>query len=277
MAAPSAVISHGPTGALLLSDELIEKLDGLDEGTLEYLVPDRFTFRAGGTPPDFPNLRIQEVRTRPEADEYLATLRVTGLRDTSQRIVSREWSRDPFGWDECQVGIIAKNDVTFSHGTALTGYANMRLMEMGEADRLDGRWLQHSLTYRGIRSTGLVSRKITVNENIVSPSEQIIVGLDGGWETAADATVSLPRIVVTDTEKSTTAPDTQQIPGPLTSPEVDARSFPTIQTFSITGDSLRKQWPNGWKWAAIDSEELYLGAAVYINTYTYEYVWPETW
>lgn len=278
MAKPKAtnpeVLTYGAPGALILSDEVTTRLNGWDEGYLEILCPNRDTYTKGSPAPESPGLSIIEVSTRSECDEFIARLLVRGLRSESSRRIALDWQRNPFGWDQCNETRIAAHNAVFTEGTTLAGYSNMKLIDIGEAQCLDGKWAQYQLGYQGIRTNGLVKRETKVNENIVSPGSPVTVTLPlaGGWDEPSMATVSLPRVVVVDKVKSTTAPPLHVIPGPLGG-AAGALNLPTVQTFSLTGDGLIRQWPNGWKWADISSEELYKGAGVWLITYTYEHVW----
>lgn len=280
MAAPAQRIKHGSlVTPVLTEDRLRRSLKSLDEGTLTYMCDRRDVFFPGGVAPGFPGLRIQSVEERSLAGDYECTLNVSGLKTGVSRVISREWRRNPVGWDEASETHVIATGASFAWGTAMADYASMRLMEEGEDEHLDGAWSTRQIVYRGIERTGLVDRQVTVNENIMSPGSEVAVlaPLEGGWTTPETATVSLPRIVVTDTYKSTTTPDTEAIPGPLSAGEILARNLPAVKTFSLSGPDLRRQWPAGWKWASLDPQELYRGAGVWIHREVMEYVWAYTW
>lgn len=270
------VVTYGAPGTLILSDEVSTRLNGWDEGYLEVLCPNRDTFVKGGVAPEFANLTIQEVTTRSECDEFIARLLVRGLRNESTRRISEEWKRNPFGWDECHITMLAGHNAPYTEGTSLTGFSSMKLIDIGEKRALDNRWAEYPLVYRGIRTNGLVKRETKVNENIVSPSGPVRVNapLVGGWNEPSMANISLPRVVVVDKVKSTTPPPWSVIPGPLAG-AAGGLNLPSVQVFNLSGDLIR-QWPNGWKWADISSEELYRGANCWLITYTYEHVWEYT-
>lgn len=282
MPAPAQRIAHGSLGSPVLTAERLKRtLHGMDEGELVFMCDRAEVYQPGGAAPGYPGLRILDVEERKVAGDVEATLRVRGLKSGNSRQVAFSWAEDPVGWDEASETRIVETGTAFTWGEVLhaTDYPSMRLMGVGDEEQLDGRWATRRLVWRGIKKAGLVDRQITVNENVMSPEDPIVVltPLEGGWTSPSTATVSLPRIVVTDTYKSTTAPDTTLIPGPLDSTAIAARSLPDVKTFSLSGSELRRQWPNGWKWASLDPQELYRGAGVWLHREVMEYVWEYTW
>jgi hypothetical protein len=263
------VISHGAE-VVLMESRTRTSVTALDDVVLTYCVPRRGMFVKGGTPEGFPGLRITDLDEREDGGDIIATVYAGGLVGETTRRIGEDWRLSIEGWDECLVTVVALDTASFTLGSALSGSASMFLVEVGKRKRMDGRWSQYSLVYQGIKDTKLTQRSITVNEDIYAPSDPIIVDLPNGWDEAAPGEVSMPRVVVTDTITTSTAPNTAAIPGNATPPDA-----PTIQSLSIFGPNLRRVWPNEWKIASMDSRELYKGAGVYILTISYEYVWPE--
>lgn len=273
MSAPPQRLIHGSLATPVMTDYRVRRSTrDLDRAQFVMMCDRRGMYNPGGVSPMFPNLRIQDVEERNVAGDVEVTLDCEGLIDTNSKRTDLVWSEDPFGFDVAREERVVVEGSIFTWGAALSGFANMRLLGVGERANLDNRWARRGLEYRGIKKAGLCDRRVTVNENIVNPAEPVVVGLGGGWADPRPASISLPRVVLMETVKSTVEPATSQIPdGNLTVP-ISGFAFPSVQTFSLSG-TLTYNWPNGWKLASIDSVQLYAGVGIYVNTYTYEYVW----
>jgi hypothetical protein len=277
MSAPAKLIRHGSLASpVLVSLRIRRTARGLDEGTLVYHCDRTGVVSPGTEAPLYPGLRINDV------DEVIlpgiieVTLHVSGLMSGTTRQISLDWDENPFGWDTCTEERVERSSkASVAWGTALSGFANMRYLGGSESNQLDGRYIRRSLQYKGIRREGLTHRRATVNGNTVSPSEPIFVNLPGGdGLTPHRYNVSLPRIVVIETHKTTVAPDMTAIPGTVAVP-ISGFAFPTVSTVPamITGDDLAYNWPNGWEVKNIEPDQLAASIGIYVTTYTYEYVW----
>lgn len=274
MAAPAQRIEHGTIPVDPIGIRLTRSLKDLDHGYLDYKRADFGSFTAGGSIAEFPNLRIQDIDERSADDGNVdVTLEVAGLISGSSKRIALQWHEDPFGFDTADESRIELVSAAFTWAAALSGYSNMLLTgPVGEDQMLDDRWCRRSLNYRGIKKAGLTSRRVTVNENIVTPSDPVDVDLTNPTmsETGIRVQASFPRIVVIETVKSTSAPDTEAIPGAITTP-ISGVAFPAVRVLTITGD-VTLNWPYGWKLASIDPEYLHAGSSINVCTYTYEYV-----
>jgi hypothetical protein len=280
MAAPLELLRHGSLATpVLVSDRVRRSSRGLDEGTLVYHCDRSEVFKPGAESPLYPGLRINDVDEDVQPGRIEVTLHVSGLKEGNTRQIGLSWDENPFGWDVAHEERIERsNKASVAWGTALSGFANMRYLGGGSSDRLDGRWKTESLEYRGIRRTGLVHRQATNNDNIVTPGEPIIVNLPGGWEDARNSQISLPRIVVVETVKTTSAPDLTAIPGNVTLP-ISGVAFPAVSSIpsTISGSDLRYNWPFGWKVSNIEPDQLAATIPIYVIKYTYEFVWEFQW
>jgi hypothetical protein len=277
MPAPAELIRHGSLAAPVLTALRIRRTArGLDEGTLVYHCLTTGIFHPQTQCPFYPGLRINDVDENVLPGIIEATLHVSGLMTGNTRRISLDWDENPFGWDTCTEDRVERTSkASVAWGTALTGFANMRYLGGSESHQLDGQYMRRSLQYKGIRREGLVHRRATVNGNVVSPSEPIFVNLPGGdGLTPHRYNVSLPRIVVIETHKTTVAPDMTVIPGTVFAP-VSGFAFPTVSTVPamITGDDLAYNWPWGWEVKNIEPDQLAASIGIYVTTYTYEYVW----
>lgn len=275
---PAKVITHG-TGPVLRDWNFLESVSGPDEVTfLAQNCPERTTYAKGMQVPGYSACRIVETRARlVPGSQYDIQVRARGLISGSSRVVARRESSSAEGWDdltERRMETAATTVPTF--GQPHPNHPKMFYMAGGNEHTLDlgdgtSYWVTRDRSYRGMLAavTKQVSRKVTVNENIVSPSDPIVVTFPGGWPDARNAQVSFPRVVVEDTVVTLVAPPTGNLPGAYT--PIDP---PIIQSISITGSDLTWNWPHGWKLASIASTELFRGAGVYHQTIVYEYVWP---
>ncbi len=276
MSAPQEILAHGTITTPVLMDERVRtSLRDLDEVDQDYMTAGYGTFVKGAINPRYPAMRIQQVDERLVPGGVIANLRSSGLLTGISKRIALSWKEDAFGFDVASEERIVVQDSTFTWAAALTGYANMLLVgPVGETYNLDNRWSRRTFEYRGIKKAGLVSRKVTVNENQVQPGDAVSVSLtnptlSGTFRVQA----SFPRIAVTETIKSTSAPDMTAVPGAVATP-ISGIAFPAVRVISITGDVVQN-WPYGWKIASIDPEYLHAGSSINVATYTYEYV-PES-
>lgn len=281
MSAPAQLIRHGTlTTPVLVADRVRRSSRGLDEGVQVYHCDRPDVFFPGNQHPLYPGLRINEVDEVKLPGIVETTLHCSGLKTGTSRRVSLDWEENPFSWDiATEEWIVRDNTASLSWGTALTGFSNMRYMGGGESYQLDGRYIVRTYQYKGIRRTGLAHRRATVNDNVVSPSEPITVNLPGGdGLNAHNYNVSLPRVVVVETVKTTSAPNMASIPGTVSTP-ISGVSFPSVSTIpaTITGSDLTYNWPQGWKIANIEPDQLAATIGLYVTTYTYEFVWEFQW
>lgn len=271
-------LTHGTlTVPILTRDGVRSSLRDLDKGTLEYKCANYGAFILGATAPLFPGLTIQDIDERRAPDGNIeCTLDVQGLRAGTSKQTALAWQEDPFSFDVAeQERIELKSATDFTWAAALTGYANMLLVgPVGTEDRLDNRWVRRKYQYKGIKKTGLTHRQTTVNDNIVSPSDPIIVnlGLAGDHAGALRSSVSLPRVQVTETLKSTSLPNMTAIPGVAGTP-LSGVAFPAVTLISISGDVVYNS-PYGWVIKSIAPEQLHANSAICVVTAVYEYVWP---
>lgn len=246
-------------------------LTRLDEGELVYCTASKGFFQEGQAPPGYPNLRIHEIEERVDAGDVIATLTCRGLVNGASKIIARNRRQGAFAFDVCDVKIITATPNSFNPGSTLAGSGSMFLIEKGREDLLDGRWHQLDLTYQGIESTKLRQRVITVDEEIVSPTDPISVQLPGGWTTPQKGQVSLPTVVVTDTFVTRIYPPTNAIPGNAVPPNA-----PSVNVFNVQGADLTRHWPNKWKYSGINSTELFDGAGVFLTSLSYKFQWEYT-
>lgn len=274
MAAPLERIEHGtiPVGPIAI--RLHSSLTGFDRGDLDYKRASFGTFIKGAPIAEYPNLRIQEIEERTAADGNVdVTIEVEGLISGNSKRIGLQWREDPFNFDTAEEEWIVLSTAAFTWASALSGFSNMLLVgQVGTDENLDGRWARRTLSYRGIKKAGLTSRRVTVNENIVSPSDPIEVDLTNPLLSGTvKVQASLPRIVCIESVKSTSAPDTTAIPGAIATP-ISGVAFPSVRILAPAGPDLTTNWPYGWKLGSIDPEYLHAGSNINVTTYTYEYV-----
>lgn len=277
MSAPAEILKHGSLAVPVLTrDRGRVRLDGLDERHLVYHHDSAKPglFQVGGTPPNYPGLRIHEVEEETQPGRIEATLLCRGLLSGTNKRIKLNWNEEAFTWDTATATYIYRSDQTdFSWASTLSGFNNMKLVgPVGKEDLLDGRWTVRTLQYRGIKKAGLVSRRVTVNENIVQPGVPAIVDLINptGWVDERNSQISMPRIVVTETRKTTSQPATDNVPGSVSVP-ISGEPFPSIRSIVLFGDDIVYNWPYGWKEASPDIEPLYAGADEHLETRVYEY------
>jgi hypothetical protein len=270
MAAPQEVLATGAM-PVLMEDRVRRSVSSFDEGQLVYCVPARGYFDLRQEAPGYPNMRIHDIEEVDGPGDVIATLTCRGLMSGDSKVIGRQRRQGVFAFDMCDVEVVTRRPEIYTAGSALSGSASMFLVERGLEEMLDDLWWKLRLSYQGIESTKLRQRVVTVNEDIVSPSDPIVVNLPGGWDTATKGQVSFPSIVVTDTVVTRTAPPTNAIPG-----NAVPDNAPPVRVFGVFGTDLTRHWPNKWKLSDINSTELFLGAGVYHTSLSWKYQWEYT-
>lgn len=263
------LIEFGETSFAMPGARFTRRKDGLDSGTLEWFSPNIVAFDPGATAPGYSGLIIQDVETEEDSPgRYVHRLQCLGvLGPKPNRRVKSSYQRTLDTFDEGSEEWIANTSTLIAVGDVSTQHESMFCVGV-TSDELEAGWYRLSAAYKGLITSKGYKRRISVNEQIISPSDPWIVALPGGWATPRKTEFSLPKVVVMDTYVSTTAPDTAAIPGQRTPPDA-----PAVQNLVISGANLTWHWPWGWKLAGIDSDKI---GSVYVTTYNYEAVWSVT-
>lgn len=279
MAAPDKVLLQGlrPTLGPL---KFRKSVTGPDECSFTaHDCPAIDTYTLGTKVPGYDTMRV--VETDPQVvpgSLFDIPCRARGLLSGTSRVISRRIGRDAFGWDTLQERRMeTKSTPVPRHDSVHPSHPKMFHLSGGEDEFLDlgdgtSNWVLRDRSYRGMiaDSRKLISRKVSVNGDTVTPSDPIVVSLPDGWNTARKGQVSMPRIVVNDSTLTTKNPPTGDVP----SSHYDPPSAPNIKFLNPTGSALTSVWPHHWTIPSVAYEELFLGAGVYLQTLTYEYVWP---
>lgn len=267
---------YGPEAMELEDSSIRRRRDGLDAGTINWISQGRLDFAPGGLVPGY-GLEIEEVETKQEGEtDFMHKMMVVGIygpRPERRELGFPQIRQTLTGFDEIVDSIITQHPENYAPGVIAAGYANMVCVESPQTHLWQvpgsstGTWWRVSPHYQGLIDTKPYSRQITCNEEVVSPSEPIIVTLPEGWDDPRKGQISLPKICVRDSRVVIVASDTGAIPGNVTPPDA-----PDIQFISITG-TLTWRWPKGWKIASLDRTEI-PGTLIALETISYEYVWP---
>jgi hypothetical protein len=266
-----AVIEFGDTTFAAPGARFTRRRDGLDSGTLEWFNPSLAAYTPGDAPPGYSGLVIQEVEIEEDyPGRYVHRLQCLGVlgNKPNRRVKSVfRQTTDTFDegneeWIMLGQGLIAMGSTPAAHPTMVCVDRSEELLEAG--------FYHVTASYRGLLGARGYKRRISVNENIINPSEPVYLNQPGGWPNAAlPSQFSLPKIVVQDSYVSTTPPNTFAIPGMLTPPNP-----PPIQNFywQDSMDRIVFNWPWGWKLAGIDADNI-PGSSIWATTYTYEFQW----
>lgn len=254
--------------------DIRRRRDGLDGGTMKFLSESQNTFLPGSvmTAWGYPGLEIEEVSSAKAGEiDWEHTLMVVGIIDArgARRELGFPQQNKPLtGWDELTDSIITTSPDDYDRGTVHAGHSNMICVESPRVNIYGAYW-RVTPKYQGIIGEQPTKRVITVNEEVMTPSEPLrIIGLPGGWSDYRKGQMSLPKIVVMDTSIIIGSSPTADIPGPSTPPDA-----PSIGSFSISGSNLTYRWPHAWKLASLNRDEI-PGTIIALQTLTYEYVWP---
>lgn len=260
---------YGLTRFQLAGARLTRRSEDLDQLVMEWQTPDRFAFTPGGKPPGYPGMTIMDVETEEDTEScFLHRLQCQGVVGVKLEKVTQRTVRENLeGWDEGSERWLTVNPATHQRGDAMPNNAQLYCVSVEREEYRNG-WWWISKDYRGLVGTKTYKRRITVNENIVSPGEPFVNELSGGWGTASKGQLSLPRVVVQDSYVSTSAPPTNAIPGAST--PSDAPSLNT--SIGFEGMELVRNWPAGWKLASLESDQI-PGKNLWLITLSREYVW----
>ena len=268
MATP-AIIEHGDLEFEFPDPVITRRRDDTDTLVTQWQTPSPTSFSPDGSPPGYPGMTILTVETTKETENcHVHRLSCEGFFGSKPTKRIRRTTRSPSeGWDSASETYITRTPNSYALGDGLSGFGNMYAVDVEKDEGRSGIWWV-TVQYQGILASKNRKRRITVNEQISSPSEPAIVDLpDGGWDDARKSSISMPRVVVVDQFISTVAPDTDGIPGNKTPP-----SPPSLRSLSAFGADVVYNWPHGWKLAAIDSDQI-PGKSIWLVTETYEYVW----
>jgi hypothetical protein len=263
---------HGVGEFQLPGEQIDRSATGLDRCVQDWQTGDKFSFTPGKEMPGYPGMEIVSVQTEEDGPKYLHRVTGEGVLGEKAEKRTRFRTRETLqgGWDGAEAVWITKTPGAskFAKGSSPTGYANLYAFDVDKEELKRG-WWEVTIGYLGLISEKPYHRRVTVNEQILS-DDAMVVALDPEWDTPRRGEASLAKIVVQDTEITTTIPDTSDIPGNSTPPDP-----PAIQVISVTGTDLLWHWPYGWKLASIDYEKV-PGKSLWLVTYTYEYVWRVT-
>ncbi len=275
MAVPQLEYRYGTGTFEVEGREIRRRRDGLDAGTMKFVSEAEDTFSPGDdlSAYGYSGLQIEEVSSAKAGvidwEHSLMVIGIASARSARREIGYPKIKKPITGWDELTDSIITTSPGSYDRGVVHATYSNMICVD-SPRENIYGSYWRVSPQYQGIIGSQPTKRVITVNEEIVNPSQPIHVSYTGGWSGFHKAQVSLPKIVVMDTSIIIGDSPTAGIPGPSTPP-----SPPSISGITVSGADLTYRWPNGWKLASINRDEI-PGTSIALQTLTYEYVWPKS-
>lgn len=244
-----------------------------DEGRCEILSKQANRVLKGDSLSGYTDLKCVDFeRAEEESGWYRFTPVYRGLLSDNSRVTTLVPSLRDEGFDELSLQILAKADDVLETGDAASayGYNTVYCTSVSPEKMPWGNYYRISADFKGIiNSSKPYKRRITVNEEVINPSQPFINYLPNGWEDHERGSYSIPRIVVTDSYVTTTPPPTANIPGNSVPP--DAPPLHGDITFSGFADRVRN-WPYGWKLASLESDQI-PGVALWFVTLSREYVW----
>lgn len=264
------IIEYGASTFQRGNPRVVRSETDLDEMSVEWQTPAIDSFPTGGPPPGFTGMRIMRVETEEEVPgrAYVHRLQCLGVVGSKgQKRTDRQIEENLVGFDEASEVYLTRSPSSHARGDGMPGESNMYCVSAIKTELRAGFW-KVSKRYRGLIGTKPYQRQISVNEQVVTTGEPITNSLPGGWTGPQVGSLSLPRIVVTDSYVSTTAPPTGSIPGnstPPDAPDVNA-------SISFSGIPLTFNWPDGWKLASLQSEQI-PGKSIWLITLVREFVY----
>lgn len=269
-------IEHGHDLAtpLFLDEDITERSEGLDTGTLHFLARDRHAFITGVMVPveAYAGLKIMNLRRVNDGSAYEFWLDVKGVNGpkAARRLEGfpevthsfTDWDHVEDAWITNNPNQIVEGQIGTFGGSTVCGTARSKpLTSPG--------WYEVRGSFSGIIRPKPMQRSISVNGQTIS-GDRITVNLPGGWTTPRKGVVQLPKIVVRDRYHSLSPPPTNLIPGPLKPPNA-----PQVLFLSVTGTDLTQYWPGGWHLASLASEQM-ADRGMYVTDWIYEYQYPAT-
>jgi len=258
----------GATSFAMPGARFQRRIDGLDSGLLEWFSPGIESFKPGDSPPGHPGLIIQEIEIEEDcAGRHIHRLQCLGvLGSKPNRKLKSSFRRTLDTFDEGSEEWIALGSGLITLGSSPQGQSTMHCVDVTEEALESTGFFRITASFRGLIGSKNYKRRISVNEQVLSPSDPVYLNVPGGWSDLRKSQFSFPKVVVMDTYITTQYPNTLSIPSKMTPPNP-----PPIQNFYYEGTNVVFNWPWGWKLASIDADNV---GTVWATTYTYEFVWP---
>lgn len=260
---------YGPAILELEGTKITRRRDGLDAGVLRIITPNYLDYPPGSIVDGY-GLEVEESESEQDGlTDVIHTLRVVGVygaRPERRLLGYPQINETLVGFDQISDSIITTNPDNYGRGSVHATYGSMICVDSPRVN-LWRNWWKVDPHYQGLIGSKTYKRQITVNEEVVSPQQEIVVSLPGGWSTPRKAQASLPKIMVRDTNVTLVDSPTDSIPGNST-PD----SPPAIAGISLSGTGLVFRWPWAWKLASLDRDAI-PGTSIALETLSYEFVW----
>jgi hypothetical protein len=297
MSSLAANISHGKNYFPISDLEEAPNAKGLDAVRQRWIAPSRDSFIVDeeGRISPFPGYAAVFIDDAKSAEKlpgqlYEFDLKGTGLLQGRDKWIMGRRSQPEQGWDTQAATIYTRTPEAFQSGLVHPSIATL-WAESRESEREIGDVHRVDLTYKGLIPVAGVAkpykRDISVNSATLSNSEplRVLVRQPDGTYILTSApggyfNFESPRLQVTDSYLSLTAPPTDSIPGNWTPP--DAPAVRTALTSSALADPIvipniledteySINVPSGWVLKSITADK-HANAAVWLIQLTTEFI-----
>ncbi len=244
---------------------------GLETATVVFHCRGPQTLKKGSTPPGVPGMTVDSwSRDDEDGSDYDLTLNCSGasIESATQQLEGFPRKMTQLnGLDGFEDAWITTNRDLFTEGktTALMG-AQYGICTASHADTLKPGFFRVHGTFAALFSFKSYERTIQTNGQQIGG--EIIWNFPEGWSNTRKGSVSLPKLIVTDTYRTLTPPVTNDIPG-----TADPPNAPRVKLVSLTGTDLTHYWPPNWGKVGLASSNV---GAIHQFSITYEFQFPVT-
>lgn len=270
MAAPTAVLSYGVTTLTLGERPRIKRrADGFDDGrfifhggTVASLVP-------GTAVPGYATMVVTEDDVTDDAGDLEHDVNALGLYDgATSRLIESDAEDVDTGFDvgrevwACTSAAVAAGFlVSRSHSE----HSNLKAVTVKVRRGPISALRYADIGFKGIKTGNKPVRyKIGVLTREVNRQNFTVTLPGGDASTAHNWNILLSSPTLQRSYQSTSRPDTTSVGMAITPVGAPATGG---FSFSASDDSLTWNWPNGWVYAALECDELYLGGPCFVTEY----------
>lgn len=257
MGLPTAILAYGST-ALTLGERPTTtfRADGFDDGRFTFHGGTKTSLLPGVVVPGYSGMYVITDRVQDDAGDLEHEVAALGITSGSSRIVDSdaEDSEDSFDTGReliaCSSLAVANS---YRLGRSHSEHFNLRAVAVKVRRGPISALRYVDIQFKGIKTGNRpVREKIGVLSREVS-RDNMIINLPGGHSSAHNWNILLAQPTLQRSYLSLGKPNTSLVGLALTPPNAPATSG---YSFSASDDTLTWQYPNGWVYAAVESDTI---------------------
>jgi len=254
MGAPTAVLSYGST-ALTLGERptITRRADGFDDGRFVFHGGTETSLLPGVVVPGYSGMYVVSDRVQDDAGDLEHDVAAVGLRSGTTRMIEQEALDAEDGFDTGREVWLAVPSSSFRVGRVHSAHGNLRAVSVNKRSSPVSAYSTFEIQFKGIKTGNRpVREKIGVLSREVS-REDMIINLPGGSSSAHNWNILLSEPTLQRSYLSLGKPNTSLVGLAFTPPNA-----PGVfgYSFSASDDTLTWKYPNGWVYAAVESDTI---------------------